>query len=95
VQRVVATPVRELLDATCTDDPEPVPVLESVRAYFYATAGELGASSASVNYQPDGSEAAGSVAFTAPTDVTLVRLWTVLIDGDGGAAWALRELRAR
>ena len=29
------------------------------------------------------SEAVGSVGFTAPTDVALVRVWTVLIDGDG------------
>lgn len=93
--RVAATPARDLLDERCTQDAVPVPVRESVRAYFYVSAGELDETSTTVVSQPDGSEAVGSVGFTAPDDRDLVRLWTVLIDGDGGAAWALRELRAR
>lgn len=93
--RIAATPVRDSLDTRCTDDPTPLPVLESVRAHFYVTAGALAAAAADVTFQPDGSEAVGSVGFTAPTDVERVRLWTVLIDDDGGAAWALRELRRR
>ncbi len=92
VYRVAATPVRDTLDLRCTDDPEPVPVREGVRAYFYVTAGALAATSADVSYQPDGSERVESVELTAPTDVDQVRLWTVVIDGDGGAAWDLREL---
>lgn len=90
--RIAATPVRDALDTRCTADPEPVPVLEGVRAYFYVTAGTLGATSADVVFQPDGSERVDSVELDAPTDVDRVRLWTVMIDGDGGAAWDLREL---
>ena len=48
-----------------------------------------------MSYQPDDTAAIGSVELTAPTDVDRLRLWAVMIDGDGGVAWAGRELRAR
>ncbi len=93
--RLTATPARDLLDLRCTADAAPVPVLEGVQSYFYVTAGALAATSAAVAYRPDGSEAVGSVDFVAPSDVDQVRLWTVMIDGDGGAAWTVRTLDAR
>ncbi|MBK9036859.1 MAG: hypothetical protein IPL61_37350 [Myxococcales bacterium] len=93
--RVAAVPAVDALDLTCTDDPTPAPVREGVRTYFYVSAGGLADTSAEVRYQPDGTAAIGSVELTAPTEVERVRLWAVMIDGDGGAAWALRELRAR
>lgn len=95
VHRVAAIPAVDSLDATCTDDPDPVAVLESVRTYFYVSAGGLAEVSADVTYQPDGTASIGSVEFTAPDDDTPVRLWSVMLDGDGGAAWTLRTLTAR
>ncbi|MBK7196362.1 MAG: hypothetical protein IPH80_28105 [Myxococcales bacterium] len=93
--RLAAVPVLDSLDQACTDDPTPVPVREGVRTYFYVSAGGLTETSAEVSYQPDDTAAIGSVELTAPTDVDRLRLWAVMIDGDGGVAWAGRELRAR
>ena len=93
--RLAAVPALDSLDLTCTDDPTPVPVREGVSTYFYVSAGGLAETSAEVSYQPDDTAAIGSVELTAPTDVDRLRLWAVMIDGDGGVAWAGRELRAR
>ena len=90
---LVALPARASLDESCTADDQPV--LEPVRMWFYATAGALDEPSADVRYEPDGSEAAGSVRFTGPADGGPVRLWTIAIDRDAGTAWALRELSPR
>jgi len=95
VHRVAAVPALDSLDLTCTDDPTPVPVREGVRTYFYVSAGGLDETFAEVRYQPDDTAAIGAVELTAPTDVDRLRLWAVMIDGDGGVAWAGRELRAR
>lgn len=90
---LAALPARASLDESCTADDQPV--LEPVRMWFYTTAGALDEPSADVRYQPDGSEAAGSVRFTGPADGGVVRLWTIAIDRDAGTAWALRELTPR
>lgn len=92
---LVVQPARDALDPACTDDPEPLPVLEPVTIFAYATAGALSAPSAEVRYQPDGSEAAGAIDFTGPDDRQAVRLWTLAVDPDGGTAWTHRELTAR
>ncbi|MBP8805224.1 MAG: hypothetical protein KBG48_09345 [Kofleriaceae bacterium] len=95
VYRLAAVPALDSLDATCTDDPEPVAVREGVRTYFYVSAGGLDEVAADVSYQPDDTAAIGSVEFTAPDDAAPVRLWSVMLDGDGGAAWTLRTLDAK
>lgn len=88
--RLTALPARDSLDPSCADPA----VLEPVRAYFYVTAGELDAASAEITLFADGSEADGSVGLRAPTDGDPLTVWTVLLDEDGGAAWADRVLIA-
>lgn len=93
--RLAAVPEVDALDQTCTDDPTPVPVREGVKTYFYVSAGGLDATFAEVGYQPDGTASIGSVELTPPDDVDALRLWAVMIDGDGGVAWTGRTLTAR
>ena len=88
--RLTAVPARDSLEPSCSEEG----ALETVRAYFYVTAGDLDEASATVTLFTDGSEVAGSVGLRAPDERDPLTLWTVLLDDDGGAAWTARTLTA-
>ncbi|MEM9488109.1 MAG: hypothetical protein AAGC55_03135 [Myxococcota bacterium] len=86
-------PAREQLDLTCPEDGDAdgadEPVLESLRVFLYSDGGRFDEPFIDIEYEADGEEIADITTWTAPPIGSgAIRLWTVVVDGDGGVGWS-------